>query len=151
MNQLDVVYHDQRLAMVDKVATAAVGLWTARDWGADESAFSDQVLPLIDGGIAATVQLVNAYMQQKARIAASDPVLSIDGLDASLYSVSSMRGADASEVYQRPFGTLGYHLARGADFASADIAAGDHVRKLAETDMQMAMTTSSVDWMTTYG
>jgi len=151
-SQLDLNFRKQRQGIFNRVGDLAVGLWTARDWG-DESTFTTPAIRNVEGGMSATVTLINAYYNAKARAASGNAQLPAKDVEPSFFTIEDVRGVPALEVYSRPFGALGAKLAADPEleFAAADNDIADYVRKLAVTDMQLALTQSSALWIALYG
>lgn len=141
---LDQAFQRDRLAMIRKVEDAVAKAWMDRDWG-DDTSYLNPAVTIVEGGMMQVAALTDAYFSRKA-----------DSMDKTAlahheYDVSKVRGVPATEVYSRPFGTLGAKLSSGSDFATADDEAADYVRKLVSTDMQLAFTHAARDWMEAHG
>lgn len=102
------------------------------------------VVALVEAGQRSTVKLVDAYMVAAAREAGLR--VPSRGLNGD-YSIEALRGVAAAEVYGRPFGALGGQLEQGASLEQALASARGYVTKLAQTDLQLAHTHASRDWM----
>lgn len=141
--QIDATYRAQRLQLASLLGNASVRVWdqTYRD----RDRFLSLILPLVKGGQAHTVRLMEAYMLAKAADA-REQIARLD-LPAELYTVGVLRGLPEDEVYARPFGALGAQLEQGADFAVAMASGRAALQRLTSTDLQMAHTRSARDFM----
>lgn len=137
---VDGVYRAQRARLRSIVLAATAGIW-ARQHNGDEQQAVRAMLGTVYAGQAQTVALVDAYMAIKA---GTTP----QGLDAAKYTVESIRGVSAEELYRRPWGALGGQLANGAKFADAMTSAQASLSRLVSTDLQLSQTYSARDWMT---
>lgn len=149
MNRIDQTYQWKRLEMRSKLVDAAAEIWVGREW-AERSNFLDKIIPFVEGGMSASVQLLESYLVMQAQLASGDTGIQTPQLDISHYTIENMRGVPATEVYDRPYGTLGTHLMKNANFKSADEKAAEYVKQLAATDLQLAETRASRDWMVAY-
>lgn len=151
MAAVDDKFQEDRLHVSAKVQMAAERAWLDRVWH-DRSTFTDRVIPIVEGGIGAIVAMTNAYMNHKASISAGEDIaVQVDVHPEDVSIESLRRGVTALEVYSRPFGALGHHLEQGETFPSADDAAAAYVKKLVETDMQLAFITACNLWVVLYG
>lgn len=140
---LDVAYRSNRLRLVNLTVQTAGATWQQNYH--DREAAIARVVPVVEGGQRATVQLVNAYMVASAREAGH--AAGVMALDPAGYTTAAIRGLPAEEVYDRPFGALGGQLEQGAEYATALESAQASLRRLVETDMQLTQTHAAHDWM----
>lgn len=143
--QLDAVYRSQRLRLYSTVSAGVAQIWASNY--KDRSATIERSLSLVAAGQARTVALVDAYMAAKVRVALGkgDP----KGLNPARYTVDKLRGSSAENVYERPFGAFGAHLASDGEdgFAAGMDSAAHTLARLARTDLQLAQTHAARDWM----
>lgn len=144
ISQLDGVYRSQRLRLSATVAAQAARIWATSE-PRDKDAFVERTVPVVEAGQSRAVRLVDAYMATKMIGATGDGA--VKGLDESAYTVERLRGVPADEVYRRPFAAMAVALASGAKFAAARTAGMAALEKLVTTDLQLAQTHSSRDWM----
>lgn len=122
-----------RSRVVDYV-TELFGADTISDAGL--AAFFAQVLPAIRAGQQQTAALTDAYLTQvlatefDERIAAGRVIDTREGL----------RGVDPIVVYGRPVKTARYALSQGRDVQDAVAQGVQRLKKIAQSDMQLAKT-----------
>lgn len=143
MDRLDAAYVSRRIVLANTVAAAAASAWA--DAFHDREQATATVLPLVRAGMAQTVSLVDAYMAAKARSTGERG--EIKGLNPDDYTVERLRGKPAEVVYLRAFGALGGQLGQGAEFADALGSGRSSIDRLVRTDIQLAQTHSSRDWI----
>jgi hypothetical protein len=144
LTPLDRAFDTKRRELFERTENAVARAWTVRNYG-DRESFVRQAVALVEGGQRQTVDLVNGYMVAKLRQL-------VDGgaprtVPPSDFTVEKLRGVPAAEVYDRPFGALGYHLSLGAEFKVADQAGEKDVRRLVSVDLLLALTHSMKAWM----
>lgn len=140
---IDGVYQTQRLRLVGTVLAGASAAWAISFRDRDETL--ERILPLVFAGQAHSVSLVDAYMSAKASLAGHRS--HVQGLNPALYTVDAIRKRPAREVYERPFGAFGAHLAAGTDVAAAVTSGLASLERLVRTDLQLAQTHAARDWM----
>lgn len=138
MAPVDAAYRTQRLRLISTVNAATASVWA--QGFRDRERVIQEVLRIVHAGQAQTVALVDAYMAVKAQAP-------VRGLAPDAYTVALLRGVPAEEVYGRPFGALGAHLAGGTEFGAAFQSGRDSLGRLVRTDLQLAQTHSARDWM----
>jgi hypothetical protein len=143
VTELDAAYQAERLRLANTI-TAATAAAFGRSFG-DRAGTIATIVPLVEAGQAQTVRLVGGYMAAKARAAGEDG--RVKGLDARAYTTSVLRGRPAAEIYSRPFGALGAHLARRATVEQALTSARGSLSRLVRTDLQLSQTHAARDWM----
>ncbi len=108
---------------------ASLGSW--RD--ADADRFARQAVPLVQGAQQALAGLVSAYLAQRLSEQTGQSVLA-PAIPTS--TVTGLRGADAAEVYRRPFRELWAALANGKSLPQAIEQGRARLVELADGDLQ---------------
>lgn len=137
---LDLAYRARRLRL--SLAVAATTSQLLSQLHTDEAAAIAAVVPVVEAGQRQTAALVDAYMAAKAlQVTGTGTVI---GLDLARYTITALRnGAAAADVYARPFNAL--H--DGSDPQVALTEAYAALDKLVRTDLQLAQTHASRDWI----
>lgn len=119
------------------------GLGSWRD--TDQARFLQQALPQVAGGQRQMVGLTDAYLSQLAADldgTAPEP-LGIQARDGA----ELRNGTEPEEVYTRPFRTVYQELGEGSDMAQALDRALNRLYSNCVTDLQLAKTHASADWL----
>lgn len=140
---LDVAFIAKRERLANITQQSVVRLWTLNH--NDRERALDVVVPTVEAGQRASVNLVNAYMVASSRAAGHDATA--HALDPNDYTTTTLRGVDARDVYSRPWGALGGQLALGSEYTAALQSAQFMAGKLARTDLQMAHRQAAHDWI----
>lgn len=108
-------------------------------WQANEDAFIQSVVPIIQGGQRTNATLTGAWL--KARLAEQGiTVPAAVNLDPI---ATGLRGIAPTDLYRRPFEQVRYAYSQGASVTDAVKVGRNRVVTLASTDLQLAHTTTA--------
>jgi hypothetical protein len=138
-NPYDRVYQARRIALATAISAAAGRALTLLR--RDEQSAVKSIVSIVEAGQGQTVAAVDAYMATKALQITGSPT--VFGLDPAIYTISTLRGIPAFDVYQRAFNTI---TGRTVDAVALERAQGA-LDKLVRTDLQLAQTHAARDWM----
>lgn len=134
-------------ARVDEaVERAWNGLDEYRDPDADR--FAAALVPLVLGAQRQVAAQTDAYLAQVERASTGLTVAPL-GIPADVLAYDALRGAEAAEVYRRPFVTVWNALSEGDTFTAAAAKGLDRARATAATDVQLAKTHAARHVLTT--
>jgi hypothetical protein len=148
VTQLEAItegYNQVSTALLDDAGRLAsnsfTGLGSWRD--KDISRFADTLGPALMGVKAKSAQVSIAYAQQVAQLAGKKYVApSLAALDLSTKALRN--GANAVDVYSRPFVQMRMALAKGDSFTDALNVGSMNARQLARTEIQLSRREASL-------
>jgi hypothetical protein len=141
-------FEEKRRALMERTILACGDAWTNRTWGERET-FIGPAVGLAEGGMRAMADLVDASFTHRARLASNDPELETPSTDGD-FDLAEILGEDPRDIYDKPFGVLGWHLSRGDDFKEADNKARSFVESMIATHLTLAQTHAAVAWIEAY-
>lgn len=148
VTQLDGRFRSARILLANRLQRAMQTLWnglgTLPPDAGSQAEFAARAARIVGATQQQAAAATATFLAAKAREAGLDPGTTIDPAD-----YTQLRGVDPGEVYRRPFGAAGTQLAQGVGFGAAMQSGRSRLVKLAATDLQMAHTYSSRDWMST--
>lgn len=133
------IYQQQTTAARAQLLAWIAALWQSLPDYRNQSMrdFSTQAVPLVNAAMGHTQALTSAYLASRAAAAGA----SATPAAVPLLSVADVRGgADAAQVYERPFHLVWRMLHDGSPVAQAVQAGEARVVSLAATDLQLAKT-----------
>lgn len=141
-------FEERRRRLMETVVAAVGQVWRDREW-VNRDAFIVPAVAAVEGACAALGELVIAANLQRARSACLDPFLEGPS-DFVLPDLAELIGQPLEEAYDGPFGTLGFELAKGSDFPSADDTARAEAERLVATHLTVFQARTTNAWIEAY-
>lgn len=139
MSRLDDAYAAQIRAIRTRVEGFTQSQFAAGDYrNADLAGFVKAAVPVILAGRRQVSMLTDAYLSRLLTDTLGRPIAPVGGIDTD-----TLRGVDATEVYERPYKTVWTELSNDKALDAAVAAGVARLSDLVLSDLQLAKTHTS--------